>query len=100
MGGTGVILLVLTLALPLSAAGAAAPEIQVEGSKRTKPAHIRYLARECFEEQVAQTVTDLDLPELEQCLMNSELFTEVRVTVGRNEDFSGNFIAFQIGFGQ
>lgn len=61
-------------------AGAAELEMLIEGNKRTKSDHIRYLARECLDDQGAKESADVDGPELEQCLMNSELFTEVSVS--------------------
>jgi hypothetical protein len=56
--------------------------MRIEGNKRTKSDHIRYLARDCLDEQGAESFTDIDGPKLEQCIMNSELFTEVSVTAG------------------
>ena len=75
----------VSLLLPLtlfwsSGAGAAEPEMRIEGNKRTKSDHIRYLSRECLDEQGVKGFVDFDGPKLEQCLMNSELFTEVSVS--------------------
>ena len=80
-GRWGTALLVLALLLPRAVgAGAAEPTMRIEGNKRTKSDHIGYLTRECLDEQGAPGLGDVDSPKLEQCLMNSELFTEVKVT--------------------
>jgi hypothetical protein len=54
--------------------------MRIEGNKRTKSDHIRYLAEACLEEAGAEGIGDVDGPKLEQCLLNSQLFTEVRVS--------------------
>jgi outer membrane protein assembly factor BamA len=60
------------------------PEMRFEGLSRTKPDHLRSLVEECLEDQGRATLDAIDRPELEQCLMNSELFAEVGVTVGED----------------
>ena len=69
----------LLLALPVSPARASAllQEASFEGLKRTKPQHLRLLLEECLEEQSPSSLADIDQPELDQCLMNSELFSSV-----------------------
>jgi hypothetical protein len=81
VGRCGAGILLLALALPWAAgAGAAEFEMRIDGNKRTKSDHIRYLAQECLDKQEAKLSPDVDASKLEQCLMNSELFTEVSVT--------------------
>ena len=74
------LLLTLALSLAAGAAGAAELEMEIECNQRTRSDHIRYLVRDCLEEQGAEGLEDIDGPKLEQCLMNSELFTEANVS--------------------
>jgi outer membrane protein assembly factor BamA len=52
-------------------------EARLEGLERTQPRHLRSLLDECLEKQSAKELESIDLPELDQCLLNSELFSSV-----------------------
>jgi outer membrane protein assembly factor BamA len=57
------------------------PEVKFDGLKRTKPQHLRSLLDECLEEQGVHRLAAVDQAELDQCLMNSELFSAVSSSI-------------------
>jgi len=57
------------------------PDTAVEGNERTQSSYIRNLIHECLGEQGAATLAAIDVPALEQCVIDSELFSAVTATV-------------------
>jgi len=74
--------LLLALALhPSAAASIVTPEMSFEGNRRTRTAYLRSLVGECLEDQGVESLEEVDAGELEQCLLNSELFSQVTVSI-------------------
>lgn len=79
---SGLLALLLAVVPPGEASASSfRPEVRFEGLKRTKPQHLRSLLDECLEEQGVTSLSAVDRPELDQCLMNSELFSAVSSSV-------------------
>ncbi len=58
------------------------PEVEVGNLKRTRISYVKALVRDCVAAQGAASLPVIDVPALEQCITNSEIFSEVQVSVG------------------
>jgi hypothetical protein len=76
--------LLLAAGLTLAATAALArfaPEIVVEGNRRTRSGYLVDLVRDCLATQGAGSLPGIDPGALEQCVIDSELFSSVTVAV-------------------
>ena len=58
-----------------------APEIDVQDNTRTPSSYVLNLVHDCLETQGVEALDAIDVPALEQCAIDSELFSAVTVTV-------------------
>ena len=56
------------------------PDLKIEGNKRTKTHYIKKLFRKCQERWQNEQIK-----ELEQCLLNSKLFSQVEIRPSKNK---------------
>ncbi|MDF1555759.1 MAG: hypothetical protein P1P84_21980 [Deferrisomatales bacterium] len=76
------LVLVAGLALATTAAHARfTPEVHIEGNSRTRSSYVRNRVHDCLETQGVETLAAVDIPALEQCTIDSELFSSVTVMV-------------------
>lgn len=59
-------------------------KIDIQGAEQTKPAHVRFVVKQCIEQQIDKKGDVLDIPLLEKCVLNKKLFSEVKITQSGN----------------
>lgn len=73
-------ILFLIISNYLSSAYAIDPTFQIQGNNRTKIKYIQRLLQDCLNEKAKNVLEKINLAELEQCLLNSKLFSKVTIT--------------------
>ncbi|MCG6969870.1 MAG: BamA/TamA family outer membrane protein [Gammaproteobacteria bacterium] len=57
------------------------PQLTVQGNQKTKLSYLKAKVNECLEEQSVLQWADVDSDELQQCLLDTRLFSEVQLSI-------------------
>lgn len=75
-------LCLIIFAFPSSASGATEDwDMRISGNTKTRSSYIRSLTEKCLEDQGVKRLEDVDPTRLQECLINSRFFSEVKVEI-------------------
>jgi outer membrane protein assembly factor BamA len=72
---------VLALLAPPAYGASLQPQLEVKGNQKTKLSYLKAKLNECLDEQHVSQWADVDSDELQQCILDSRLFSEVQVAI-------------------